>query len=360
MAAQKRFVATSGMLVLFVAAAASAAPAPAPQDIADLKEKAEAAFAGVRNFDRGQGLGALLDDADAARIAAKTLFDNGAFAEAKAAYLDLLVRCEKLKVRDRDRAAAWVAKRRADLAASAARSARAETEARDSWQSAAKSAETAAADYEAARFVEAESAWRAAADSYDRARPDPRVKTLAISLDTTQAAVAAGREPRSPDAERVRVRVWAEGEKKVFRAGEAPRFCVTVDRDAYVYLFDIRPDGKTVMIFPNAYHRDNFIKAGETVTVPSGDMEFHFTIQEPFGPEAVQAVATPSRLVSQEVATRGFDPPKTVENPFRDVAAGTRGLADAIRDIQTRGIGVVPNAPKPAWDEDHWAFVTEK
>jgi hypothetical protein len=159
----------------------------------------------------------------------------------------------------------------------------------------------------------------------------------------------------------VRVRIWAENFRRGYRQGEEIRFKVDVDRSAYVYLFDVRPDGKTVMIFPNAYHPDNLIKAGEAVTLPSAAMRFRFIIEEPFGPEAVQAVATTSRLASTEIQTRGgFSTSGDLGHPFTDISAGTRGLAEAIREVRTRGIGVVPNEAPPGWAENHWVFVTER
>ena len=155
----------------------------------------------------------------------------------------------------------------------------------------------------------------------------------------------------------------AAGCEKAFRAGDKVQFKVTVDRDAYVRLFNIRPDGSAVMIFPNAYHRDNFLRAGKVLTVPSGNMDFEFVVEPPFGPEAVQAVATTSPLASNYVATRGLDAPAEKEDPFKHIHNGTRGLAQIIRDARSRSIAVRPkHQPElpPQWAEDHWTFVTLK
>jgi len=206
-------------------------------------------------------------------------------------------------------------------------------------------------------------------------------RKLAANLAETASAVA------ETTPEPVRVRVWAEGMKKVFRKGEKIRFKVKADRDAYIRLFDHRPDGKTVMIFPNAYHRDAFVKAGQVVSLPSESMGFDFTVEAPFGPEAVQAVATTSRVASEKFRTRGgLDAPENKNDPFLVVEGGMKTIADVIREthkemikeseqpdkkpgVQTRGaggdeggqrgIGVRKNEPIPAWAEDHWTFVTK-
>jgi hypothetical protein len=185
-------------------------------------------------------------------------------------------------------------------------------------------------------------------------------ESLAASLGQTTAVVTKIRAS-DPYGERVCVRVWIDGDRKVFRAGERLQFKVCADRDAYVWLFDVRPDGKTVMIFPNAYHQDNFLRAGQVVTLPSESMKFEFLVEEPFGPEAVQAVATTSRLVTEEIRTRGgLGSATDTGAPFKELAQGAKGLAETIEDIHLRGIGVAPKEVPPAWAEDHWTFVTEK
>lgn len=164
-----------------------------------------------------------------------------------------------------------------------------------------------------------------------------------------------------PVARPVRVRVWAEAFRKEFTEGERPRFKATTDRDAYLYLFNIRPDGAAKMIFPNACHRRNFVRAGQVLTIPGDAMKFEFEVTPPFGAEAVQAVATTSRLASVAVATRGLDSPKSVDTPFRDIQGGTKTIADVVRGV--RGLTVrrknEPD-PIPAWSEDHWPFTTRK
>lgn len=185
-------------------------------------------------------------------------------------------------------------------------------------------------------------------------------ESLAASLGQTAAVVTRIRAS-DPYGEKVCVRVWIDGDRKVFRAGEKLQFKVCADRDAYVWLFDVRPDRKTVMIFPNAYHQDNFLRAGQVVTLPSESMKFDFFVEEPFGPEAVQAVATTSRLVTEEIRTRGgLGTPTDTATPFKEVAEGTKGLAETIENIHLRGVGVAPKEAPPAWAEDHWTFVTEK
>jgi len=194
--------------------------------------------------------------------------------------------------------------------------------------------------------------------------PDSKELSLAESLagNLNQTATAVTKITKAqPEGDRVRVRVWTDSRKKVFKEGKKLGFKVSVDRDAYLWLFDVRPDGKTVMIFPNAYHKENFLEAGKVIRLPGEEMGFEFVVEPPFGPEAVQAVATTSRVASEEVRTRGgLDPSSNAANPFREVTVGTKGLAETIKEVHTRGVKVRPKETPPAWAEDHWTFVTEK
>ena len=196
------------------------------------------------------------------------------------------------------------------------------------------------------------------------AREVQEARAIASDLAQTNAAVTEGVRglpPDTPAAPPVRVRVWAAGGEKMFREHEKLRFRITTDRDAYVRLFSIRSGRSPVMIFPNAYHSDNFLRAGESLTVPSSRMEFDFVVGPPFGPEAVQAVATTSRVVSNYIATRGLDPPANESDPFTRIPGGAEGLAEIIRETRTRGVMVAPSKQAdsaPAWAEDHWTFVT--
>lgn len=191
-------------------------------------------------------------------------------------------------------------------------------------------------------------------------------KELSEALAITRDAVTRGvliKTSHTVAERRARVRVWPAGSGSRFQAGSTLRFKVTVDRDAYVRLFNIGPDGSAVMIFPNAYHKDNFLRSGEIMTIPSGMMRFEFVVDSPFGPEAIQAVATTSRSDSEYVRTRGLPTPTEASDPFRSILGGAEALADVIREARVRSVVARPkdsSEPPPTWAEDHWTFVTEE
>jgi len=189
-----------------------------------------------------------------------------------------------------------------------------------------------------------------------------RQLTRSLSLAAGAVDKQIGVAPAAGGVEPLRVRVWTEGRWRTFKAGQLIVFKVTVNRDAYVRLFNVRPDGTAVMLFPNAYHSDNVLSAGKVLTVPSGKMDFEFFAEPPFGPEAVQVVATSSVAVSRYVGSRGLDGSEDRADPFKALPRGAAGLAEVILDARARGIGTraKPEPDEaPRYAEDHWVFQTE-
>ncbi len=179
------------------------------------------------------------------------------------------------------------------------------------------------------------------------------LKPLAEAVASTDEGEAAA-SPAAP----LRVRVWPKDIKATYAAGETLRLCVTVDRDAYVRLLNVRSDGRVTMLFPNAYHRDCLVRGGQVVDLPTPAMPFTFVIEPPYGLEAVVAVATTSRVQAEAMGTRGFAPPEdgATRSPFQSARGDAKALAEVIG--QARGIGVRAQEPAPAWAEARWVLRT--
>ena len=93
-----------------------------------------------------------------------------------------------------------------------------------------------------------------------------------------------------PEKPVINVRVWTE--KKEYQIGETLTFNLKTDVDSYVTLMDIGSSGNATVIFPNAYHRDNFVRGGVTYQIPAVDYGFKFDVQGPPGLERIKAIAT--------------------------------------------------------------------
>lgn len=104
----------------------------------------------------------------------------------------------------------------------------------------------------------------------------------------------------------LQVRVWVDKDpgkrgQAVYQVGEPIYIYVNVNQDAYVYLFNINADGRIDPILPNAFERDNFLRAGETRRFPPEGGRYRYTVTGPEGEDRVLAVASKRPLSLQEI-----------------------------------------------------------
>lgn len=104
----------------------------------------------------------------------------------------------------------------------------------------------------------------------------------------------------------LKVKVWVDKDpgktgKARYRIGERIYVFVTVTRDAYVYLFDVKPNGEIDLFLPNPYDRNNRLRAGETRRFPPPGARYAFTVTGPPGEELILAIATKRPLTSREI-----------------------------------------------------------
>ena len=57
-------------------------------------------------------------------------------------------------------------------------------------------------------------------------------------------------------------------------------------------MLDVSPNGNITVIFPNKFHRDNFIRAGVTYQVPAPGYGFELELKGPAGLERIKAIIT--------------------------------------------------------------------
>ena len=116
--------------------------------------------------------------------------------------------------------------------------------------------------------------------------------------------LALGVEPEvvftSPAEEaELSIKVWLD--KGAYEAGERLRVHFIISRDCYVYIYDISPQGRVTLLFPNAFQKNNFLKAGR-YALPDG--RYSLVVEGEPGIEYVQAIASlkpvPVLVVPQE------------------------------------------------------------
>ncbi len=96
----------------------------------------------------------------------------------------------------------------------------------------------------------------------------------------------------NPKSEEFGIKVYTD--KKDYQIGENLFFTVTAKKNCYLTILDVGANGDITVIFPNAYRRSNFIKAGEKIKIPTPDYNFNFNILGPPGLERIRVLATKS------------------------------------------------------------------
>ncbi len=117
------------------------------------------------------------------------------------------------------------------------------------------------------------------------------------------------------------------GEVPTYRVGEEIRISVRVDRDAFVYLYSLQPDGTVTQIMPNRFVDEHFLRAGQTMTYPPSGAGYVFNVEPPTGLSKVVAVASTRELQTRELAR--FQSGQS----FATSDIGERGFQSAFRIV---------------------------
>ncbi len=135
------------------------------------------------------------------------------------------------------------------------------------------------------------------------------------------------------------VRIWtAKGCGSRYRLGELLNIRVEAKRSGYLTVFDLMPDGEVQILYPNQYHRDNYIQARKVHNVPAPADDFQLRISKPRGFEQLLAVVTEDKR-------------KLVREDFSHYAQAFPVLEDSkgkVVEQVKKGINVIP-------DETWWA-----
>ena len=129
----------------------------------------------------------------------------------------------------------------------------------------------------------------------------------------------------------------------VYIDGEAIKISTTVNRDAYVYLFNVDSSGEVTQILPNRLSDSggNFVKANTTVSFPAAGDQFTFNVAGPVGLNKVLALASLEPLNLDQITSF-----KTSQDQF--ATASARG-----QDQLAQALSIVVNPiPQNSWVSD--------
>jgi Domain of unknown function (DUF4384)/PEGA domain len=117
------------------------------------------------------------------------------------------------------------------------------------------------------------------------AQSAPRVTPQGVVVNPVETAL------------RVNVRLDKGGNNPLYIEGEKQRISVTVNQDAYVYIFNLQANGAVTVLLPNGFSGGTpLLRANETRTFPPSNAGYELTIAAPFGQEKILALASKRQL----------------------------------------------------------------
>lgn len=123
-------------------------------------------------------------------------------------------------------------------------------------------------------------------------------------------------------------------DKPAYAVGEVVRITFTINRPAYIYIWDIPPDGNVTQIFPNYYDPQNFFPAG-THSVPTPGKAYNLRVQPPLGTEWLQILASTQPVAAFSAFSPG--------SPFPHLGSDPEGWGVQV-------LGLVPEPTQRAFD----------
>jgi len=146
------------------------------------------------------------------------------------------------------------------------------------------------------------------------------------------------------------VRFELLGGKTRFVEGEKLQYRIRSDRDCYVALLCYQSDGSTVLLFPNLWHSDSFIRGGQSYKVPEVGSGFDIVVTPPFGQDTVELIACTGRSEFHRMLGA-------------KASATTRGMPfvfEAAHGALTRGMSTVPTqGASPEWHRETMTVTTK-
>ena len=113
-----------------------------------------------------------------------------------------------------------------------------------------------------------------------------------------------------------RFNVTVSTDKTRYAIGELMHITVRSEKSGYLTLYDIQPNGKVNLLFPNYYRSDQRIEANKTFQIPAPQDFFRFRVGPPKGRDVLWAiVSNKPGTFPIEKATEGSPFPQVSEDP---------------------------------------------
>ena len=167
------------------------------------------------------------------------------------------------------------------------------------------------------------------------------------AFDTVQAPAA------SAAANPLGVVAWVDHPDNTYGYGERVRLFVQTNKDAYVTVLNVGPDGATTVLFPNRFQTDNRVRANTVTEVPDPAARARIEVSGTTGSEFVKVIASSRRVplfdVAQLVEAGPFQTLRTrADETVRNLSVVMASEAAAEWDVYDKVIRTVPQRPAAA------------
>ena len=112
-------------------------------------------------------------------------------------------------------------------------------------------------------------------------------------LSVEQTAIQAVQAPPPASAANpLDVVAWVDQADNTYEQGERVRVFVQTNKDAWVTVINVGPNGETTMLLPNRFQRDNLVRANAVTEVPDPAAAASIAVQVPSGAELIKVIAS--------------------------------------------------------------------
>lgn len=132
------------------------------------------------------------------------------------------------------------------------------------------------------------------------------------------------------------------GDEQSFRIGDELSFLISLNENAWLYMYYENSEGNVYQLIPSVLHPDNHVSAGDFIPFPSVEAAFRLEISPPFGEERVWLLATEQQLSL----------PSLTNNKLRELSIS---LTDMQSDLKK-----MTQENRIRHSEDELMFTTEK
>ena len=160
----------------------------------------------------------------------------------------------------------------------------------------------------------------------------------ARNLTVQQTVIQAVQAPRPTLAPNpLGVVAWVDHRDNTYRQDERVRLFVQTNKDAWVTVLNVGPDGRTTVLFPNRFQTDNRVRANVVTEVPDPASRVRIAVTGTTGTELIKVI----------ISNR----PVPLFDPAQLAGAGAFQAVRGAPDETARNLSVVmASEPAAKWD----------